>query len=73
MMTSKLAHYRRIKGLSQEQLAAVSGVSARTIQRIDAGIFDFYTVFIWPEKCKGRTLDEKKIDSKTLKKQAHRS
>ncbi|WP_261511796.1 helix-turn-helix domain-containing protein [Chryseobacterium paludis] len=37
MMTSKLAHYRRKTGLSQEQLAAVSGVSARTIQRIESG------------------------------------
>jgi uncharacterized Tic20 family protein/DNA-binding Xre family transcriptional regulator len=37
MMTSKLAHYRRKKGLSQEQLAAISGVSARTIQRIESG------------------------------------
>jgi uncharacterized Tic20 family protein/DNA-binding Xre family transcriptional regulator len=37
MMTSKLAHYRRKKGLSQEQLAVVSGVSARTIQRIESG------------------------------------
>jgi len=37
MITSKLAHYRRRKGLSQEQLAAVSGVSARTIQRIESG------------------------------------
>jgi len=36
-MTSKLAHYRRTKGLSQEQLATVSGVSARTIQRIESG------------------------------------
>jgi uncharacterized Tic20 family protein len=37
MMTSRLAHYRRKTGLSQEQLAAVSGVSARTIQRIESG------------------------------------
>lgn len=37
MMTSKLAHYRRKKGLSQEQLSVVSGVSARTIQRIESG------------------------------------
>lgn len=37
MMTSKLAHYRRKTGLSQEQLAAVSGVSVRTIQRIESG------------------------------------
>lgn len=36
-MTSKLANYRRIKGLSQQQLADVSGVSARTIQRIENG------------------------------------
>ncbi len=36
-MTSKLANYRRIKGLSQQQLADVSGVSARTIQRIESG------------------------------------
>ena len=36
-MTSKLAHYRRNKGLSQQQLADVSGVSARTIQRIESG------------------------------------
>lgn len=37
MMTSKLAHYRRNKGLSQQQLADFSGVSARTIQRIESG------------------------------------
>ncbi|MDH6250345.1 transcriptional regulator with XRE-family HTH domain [Chryseobacterium sp. H1D6B] len=37
MITSKLAHYRRKKGLSQEQLAAASGVSTRTIQRIESG------------------------------------
>ncbi|NML56839.1 helix-turn-helix domain-containing protein [Chryseobacterium cheonjiense] len=37
MMTSKLAHYRRSKGLSQQQLADISGVSARTIQRIESG------------------------------------
>lgn len=36
-MTSKLAHYRRNKGLSQQQLADASGVSARTIQRIESG------------------------------------
>jgi len=36
-MTSKLAHYRRNKGLSQQQLADVSGVSGRTIQRIESG------------------------------------
>lgn len=36
-MTSKLADYRRKKGLSQQQLADVSGVSARTIQRIESG------------------------------------
>ncbi len=36
-MTSKLANYRRNKGLSQQQLADVSGVSARTIQRIESG------------------------------------
>lgn len=37
MPTSPLAIYRRKKGLSQEQLAALSGVSARTIQRIEKG------------------------------------
>lgn len=37
MPTSKLAEYRRKKGLSQEQLAELSGVSARTIQRIEKG------------------------------------
>ena len=36
-MTSKLAHSRRNKGLSQQQLADVSGVSTRTIQRIESG------------------------------------
>ncbi|MFC3158018.1 Uncharacterized conserved protein, Tic20 family [Chryseobacterium arachidis] len=36
-MNSKLAEYRRNKGLSQQQLADVSGVSARTIQRIESG------------------------------------
>lgn len=36
-MTSKLANYRRIKGLSQQQLADISGVSAKTIQRIESG------------------------------------
>lgn len=37
MTTSKLAHYRRKKGFSQQQLSLVSGVSARTIQRIESG------------------------------------
>lgn len=37
MSTSKLAIYRRKRGLSQEQLSALSGVSARTIQRIEKG------------------------------------
>jgi len=37
MPTSKLAIYRRKKGLSQEQLSVLSGVSARTIQRIEKG------------------------------------
>lgn len=37
MSASQLVHYRRKKGLSQEQLAAVSGVSSRTIQRIESG------------------------------------
>lgn len=36
-MTSKLADYRRKNGLSQQQLADVSGVSTRTIQRIESG------------------------------------
>jgi len=40
MPISKLADYRRKKGLSQEQLAAMSGVSARTIQRIEKGTVD---------------------------------
>lgn len=37
MPISKLATYRRNKGLSQEQLATLSGVSSRTIQRIEKG------------------------------------
>lgn len=37
MTESKLASFRRNKGLSQEQLASLSGVSARTIQRIEKG------------------------------------
>lgn len=37
MSTSKLASCRRNKGLSQEQLSALSGVSVRTIQRIEKG------------------------------------
>lgn len=37
MSTSPLAVFRRQKGMSQEQLAALSGVSARTIQRIEKG------------------------------------
>ncbi|MBM7420539.1 MULTISPECIES: helix-turn-helix domain-containing protein [Chryseobacterium] len=35
-MISKLANYRRIKGLSQQQFADVSGVSARTMKRIES-------------------------------------
>lgn len=38
MPTSPLAAFRRQKGMSQEQLAALSGVSARTIQRIEKGM-----------------------------------
>ncbi|SDF15591.1 helix-turn-helix domain-containing protein [Epilithonimonas hungarica] len=37
MTISKLATYRRNKGLSQEQLSELSGVSVRTIQRIEKG------------------------------------
>jgi len=37
MPDSKLAAIRKTKGLSQEQLATLSGVSARTIQRIEKG------------------------------------
>lgn len=37
MPTALLAIYRRKKGLSQEELSARSGVSARTIQRIEKG------------------------------------
>lgn len=37
MPPSKLALYRRKKGLTQEQLAELSGVTARTIQRIEKG------------------------------------
>jgi transcriptional regulator with XRE-family HTH domain len=37
MAESKLAVYRRKKGLTQEQLAEMSGVTARTIQRIEKG------------------------------------
>lgn len=37
MPESKLAVYRRKKGLTQEQLADLSGVTARTIQRIEKG------------------------------------
>lgn len=37
MAISKLAHYRRKKSFSQEELAAASGVSSRTIQRIESG------------------------------------
>lgn len=37
MAATKLALYRRKKGLTQEQLAELSGVTARTIQRIEKG------------------------------------
>lgn len=37
MLPSKLAVYRRKKGLTQEQLAELSGVTTRTIQRIEKG------------------------------------
>ncbi|HEY0244733.1 MAG TPA: helix-turn-helix domain-containing protein [Mucilaginibacter sp.] len=37
MPESKLAVYRRKKGLTQEQLADLSGVTTRTIQRIEKG------------------------------------
>lgn len=37
MSASKLAIYRRKKGLTQEQLAELSGVTTRTIQRIEKG------------------------------------
>lgn len=40
MHASKLAAFRKAKGLSQEQLATVSGVSTRTIQRIEKGTVD---------------------------------
>lgn len=32
-----LAHYRKERGLTQKQLAAISGVNSRQIQRIEAG------------------------------------
>lgn len=37
MAEFRLADYRRKKGLTQEQLAELSGVSSRTIQRIEKG------------------------------------
>lgn len=37
MRPSKLAVYRRKKGLTQENLAELSGVTTRTIQRIEKG------------------------------------
>ncbi|WP_316839080.1 helix-turn-helix domain-containing protein [Pedobacter gandavensis] len=37
MRPSKLAVYRRKKGLTQEKLAELSGLSTRTIQRIEKG------------------------------------
>ncbi len=37
MSSAPLATYRRQQGLSQEQLSTLSGVSARTIQRIEKG------------------------------------
>lgn len=37
MRPSKLAIYRRKKGLTQEHLAELSGVTTRTIQRIEKG------------------------------------
>jgi uncharacterized Tic20 family protein len=37
MSASQLAIYRRKKGLTQEQLAELSGVTTRTIQRIEKG------------------------------------
>ncbi|WP_316820554.1 helix-turn-helix domain-containing protein [Pedobacter gandavensis] len=37
MRPSKLAVYRRKKGLTQESLAELSGVTTRTIQRIEKG------------------------------------
>ncbi|WP_353184307.1 helix-turn-helix domain-containing protein [Parapedobacter lycopersici] len=35
---SLLARYRKEKGMTQEQLAEASGVTARTIQRIESGV-----------------------------------
>jgi transcriptional regulator with XRE-family HTH domain len=36
--SEKLKHFRRISGMSQEALAAASGISIRTIQRIEKGV-----------------------------------
>ena len=34
----KLRKYRKVKGLSQEGLSEVSGISVRTIQRLEMGL-----------------------------------
>ncbi|HEU4471534.1 MAG TPA: helix-turn-helix domain-containing protein, partial [Flavisolibacter sp.] len=36
--SERLKHYRRISGMSQEALAEASGISIRTIQRIEKGL-----------------------------------
>ncbi len=46
MLTSKLAALRRKKGLSQEQLSNLSGISVRTIQRIEKGIVEAHVTTI---------------------------
>jgi uncharacterized Tic20 family protein len=39
-IAKKIAHYRKLKGITQEVLAEATGLNVRTIQRIEAGEVD---------------------------------